>query len=157
MFSVASGRNISVSHSRNLGKYLWADSVMKRVRIEGMREGKKAIRQWRSRVIDVMVVRQTCWQWDEERERLREIYIQGISGYVTIGFCDYRILWLSDSVTTRFCEYPILWLSDSVVPRICDYTLYGDSGTPSNFWYQCPTISPLILISMSHSCPTYLT
>ena len=33
-------------------------------------EGRKAIRQWRSRVIDV--VRQTCWQWNGKRERERE-------------------------------------------------------------------------------------
>ena len=29
------------------------------------------------------------------------------------------------------------------------YTQYCESGTPSYFWYQCPTIFPLILISMS--------
>ena len=35
------------------------------------------------------------------------------------------------------------------VLTVIQYTQYFSSGTPWKLWYQCPTISPLILISMS--------
>ena len=44
----------------------------------------------------------------------------------------------------------LLWTWDG-------YTQYGDSGTPWFFWYQCPTIFPQILISMSQPCPTHIS
>ena len=48
------------------------------------------------------------------------------------------------------------WLNRVAV----QYTHFDEHGTPQLFWYQCPTIFPWILISMSHlmsqlSCPGF--
>ena len=72
-----------------------------------------------------------------------------------------KIWWVSwTALWTLFIN--LGWTREGVYASgICyksrNYTQYVLSGTPSNFWYQCPTILPHILISMSHYCPIYFT